>query len=168
MSELIVFAQEFGGIGGFIVAIGVLGYNIYSKKKDSDTNQLPLHAEIVRITQEQQGDFLIKQNEQTQNFLETQREEYNLFSARQNDWVEKQDKKIGEQAEELKQLNKEVGLLKRKIDELHVEIVSRDRQLMEQSAIIERKNDEISELKDRLVQKKVRIKELEGLLNISE
>ena len=165
MSELIVYAKEFGGIGGFVIALGVLMYNIYSKKRDSDTDQLPIHAEIVKITQQQQGEFLKKHNDQTQAFLETQRQEYKLFNDRQNEWAEKQDKKISEQAEELKLLNREVVELKRKIDGLHAEIVSRDRQLMEQASIIERKNNQIAELNKELINKKVRIRELEGLLD---
>ncbi|MBO1087229.1 hypothetical protein [Enterococcus mundtii] len=161
MSEIIGVANNLGGIGGFLISIGVLCYHVYSKKREADTDQLPLHAEIVKVTQEQQSSFFDKQNEHTDKFLETQRSQYEIWTARQDSWAAKQDEKIGEQARELKSLNREVINLKKKIDALHGEIIGRDRQIAEQATIIESKNREINDLVRQLKVKQDRIDELE-------
>lgn len=52
-------AVDYGGLGGLVVALGTLGYSFYSKREDSNTTRMPIQAEIVKITQAQQSDFLI-------------------------------------------------------------------------------------------------------------
>lgn len=162
VSELIGVANKMGGIGALLLSTGILLYLTYSKKRESDAKEMPMQAQIVQVTQAHQSKFFETQNEQTQLFLSTQRREHEEWKKEQREWTSRQDKKIGEQARELKTLSLEVVNLKKKIDELHGDILGRDRKLAEQQALIERKNNEISDLKRRIEFKKARIAELES------
>lgn len=168
ISELIGLAANYGGIGGGVISLGVLGYLVYSKKRESDTEQLPLQAEIVKITQKQQSIFFDKQNIQTQELLDTQKKHYESWTELLSKKIDDQSREIKDQSKELQAHKEEITRLRNKMDELHKDIIRRDKRLSEQESIINEKNLEISRLKKLLKEKELLVADLEQQIRESK